>query len=532
MNPNLASQSTPDDAVIKLKCPECSGGLNLRRKHLGIRGKCVHCKAPITAVEEDGVIFLKLSRESAPSPKPAATETPAPAPVAEAPPLIEPAVVPTGLTKESISAPDPSPREIPADLTPPATADGDLESRFIPPPIPQAREEDSASATEEENLKSAWGFPTREEDSIAPIAPRPKPAENEDVEAPASSVEKEPKEEPVGSGLPEGFGFSEAPSFSLGGTASGAGETESESPTLPSTNPSDLFESKTDSTEVPHFSNEEESGELNAGWGAKVPDQNHASISPFSTGSAEPDPGFAETLFREKAKEETGKIEPKSPFGEIGAPDDAPVASGALFSDSVTQRIKPPAPAPKPDQEKEVVLDGDGRPLREMTPEEKERFAKDIMTFSQDRRKSSPWLRRIFRFFVTMAVLGGIGYAAYVFMPEEQVEAAKAKVFDWLEPGSVLLDYLPFDVAESENGEKEIKIKALEGLDNLSNQMDSYLSTAEDQLNETLPEGAEGFKHESPIEMPEMPKVPNIPGVKMPPMPGIPNSGEEAAAQE
>lgn len=267
---------------------------------------------------------------------------------------------------------------------------------------------------------------------------------------------------------------------------------------------------------------------MNSGWGAKVPNQNHASISPFSTGSAEPDPGFAETLFREKAEEETGSIQPKSPFGELDSSNDAPQASGALFSNTVTQVVTKPKPAaPKPDQEKEVILDGDGRPLREMTPEEKEQFAKDIMTFSEDRRNRSPWLRRIVRFFMTLAILGGLGYGAYVFMPEEQVEAAKEKVFEWLEPGSVLLDYLPFDVAETEDGEKEFKIKALEGLDNLSTQMDSYLSTAEDQLNETLPEGAEGYKREAPIDMPEMPKMPNIPGLKIPGM-----TPEETATEE
>lgn len=74
---------------------------------------------------------------------------------------------------------------------------------------------------------------------------------------------------------------------------------------------------------------------------------------------------------------------------------------------------------------------------------------------------------------------------------------------------------------ESEDGEKEVKIKALEGLADLSTQMDAYLTTAENQLNETLPEGAEGYEREKPIDTPELPKIPKIPGVKMPGLPGM-----------
>lgn len=38
------------EEVINLPCPNCGQILNLRRKHLGIRGKCVHCHNGVTAV--------------------------------------------------------------------------------------------------------------------------------------------------------------------------------------------------------------------------------------------------------------------------------------------------------------------------------------------------------------------------------------------------------------------------------------------------------------------------------------------------
>ncbi|MEM7600408.1 MAG: hypothetical protein AAF357_03210 [Verrucomicrobiota bacterium] len=501
MNSNIAPQAAQEDAVVRLKCPECSGGLNLRRKHLGISGKCVHCKTPITAVEEAGVITLRRSAEVEAA---RAVATPS-APVENTPPTME---APSAAEEEA--------------------------GKFIPPAMPEAvaqpvPERDQTS----EEPASTWGFPKRDEAAIpAPVEEDPAPAKgNEPPSMPASfsdlptgepsSLMQEPASEkaiemPAHSGeetteLPGGFGFQEPPAIEAE-TPAPKEETATAAPSLPVSDPTDLFESKNESPGSALFSNGSGSGEVNAGWGAKVPDQNHASISPFSTGSAEPDPGFAETLFREKAKEETGKIQAKSPFGELDGEDQAPLASGALFSSPVAPKAAPAEP------EKEVILDGDGRPLRETTPEEKEQFANDIMHFG-DYKKRSPWLKRIVKFFVTIGVLAGIGYAAYVFMPEDQVEVAKAKVFDWLEPGSVLMDYLPFEVGESEDGEKEVKIKALEGLDNLSNQMDQYLSTAEDQLNSTLAEGAEGYKREAPVDMPEMPKMPKIPGLKIPGLP-------------
>lgn len=487
MNSEMSSPPADKEAVIRLKCPSCSGGLNLRRKHLGISGACVHCKAPITAVESDGTIMLKHSEDVVA----AKVEEPTPKPVPDAaPPLPDPRPL------KSPEAPAPEPA----------------------PPI-------------ESSTPSGWGFPQREESlpiaevemAAAPAAPVSLDLSAFEMEAaPAEKVAPEAVETPATPAGPPSFGFSDD-TFGASGLENSkpveTTATEASATTEP-LSAEELFDSGKESAASGLFSNE---SAVESGWGAKVPSQNHASISPFSTGSAEPEeePGFAETLFREKAKEDTGQIQPKSPFGNM-EDDSAPIPTGALFGAS--------QPAVKKTEPKEeVVLDGDGRPLREMTPEEKEQFAGDLMHFGEY-HKRSPWIKRIVRFFVTIAVLGGIGYAAFVFLPEEQIDVAKAKVFNWLEPGSVLMEYipvdlLPFEVSETEDGEKEIKIKALDGLDNLSTQMDSYLSTAEEQLNSTLPEGAEGYEREEAVDMPEMPKIPKLPF-------GLGGAEEEAAPAE
>lgn len=39
------------EAIINLNCPECSGDLVIKRRHLGVEGACVWCHAPIVAAE-------------------------------------------------------------------------------------------------------------------------------------------------------------------------------------------------------------------------------------------------------------------------------------------------------------------------------------------------------------------------------------------------------------------------------------------------------------------------------------------------
>lgn len=53
--------ASSQEEVLKLACPQCSGMLNLRRKHIGIAGKCVHCDHPVTAVDQ-GATGVQLVR--------------------------------------------------------------------------------------------------------------------------------------------------------------------------------------------------------------------------------------------------------------------------------------------------------------------------------------------------------------------------------------------------------------------------------------------------------------------------------------
>jgi hypothetical protein len=256
---------------------------------------------------------------------------------------------------------------------------------------------------------------------------------------------------------------------------------------------------------------------VNSGWGTKVPNQNHASISPFSTGSAaldgasDPEPGFAEALFQEKGNSSApSSVEPKSPFASSGdsaaSSPAAPEGTASPFA-SIGQ---------EPSGEEPVVLDGDGRPMAPMTDEEKDAFAREMMELG-DYHKRSPWVRRIRRFFVTLVVLVGGTYAAYVFMPRDLAKEYKNKALSYLEPGSVLLDFLPFEIAddpEGEEGDKRIKIKAIDGLNQLTDQMDGYLNSADENLRESgaTVEEREKIEH---MEGPNIPKLPfNLPDVK------------------
>jgi hypothetical protein len=65
MTETSASEPTPtppcaSEEILKLKCPSCGGGLNLKRKFLGLTGHCVHCQTPLTALGEIGAGEVQL----------------------------------------------------------------------------------------------------------------------------------------------------------------------------------------------------------------------------------------------------------------------------------------------------------------------------------------------------------------------------------------------------------------------------------------------------------------------------------------
>jgi hypothetical protein len=327
------SESTPSaspvsDEVLKLKCPSCGGGLNLKRKFLGHKGQCVHCGNPLTAIEANGVIHAVTGRPAA------AVEEAAPVPQPHA---------------------------------------------SIPP---------AAAAS------YAAPLPTRPDDNLFPP-----------LSEPATAAEPAPK--PVSSPFGESHGFA-VPFAST-------------------------------------FGDEGPAPAIRPAWGANIPKENHASLSPF--GSREESGGsFADSLFHPKG-ETTGT--PADP----GLP--ASFASPFVF----VTKTKGPAPvtdetaAPyqlKRDCDEKVIPDGKGRPLRPMTKEvtkdEEEEFAKNL--FKPENARTKPrWvkgiLRKVKRMLIGFCLLGGIAAVAACFVPKEKLLTWKKGAIDWLEPGMAVLDYLP-----------------------------------------------------------------------------------------
>ncbi|MDF1859925.1 MAG: hypothetical protein P1U87_06900 [Verrucomicrobiales bacterium] len=563
---SVAPSRDPEE-VLKLSCPVCSGGLNLRRKHVGIEGKCVQCKTSVTARDVDGIVTLV--RTDLPAAPPladralasSAAEASSSSQVAPASPVVNPEIAdipPTGA-----ASPAPEMRAEPSfSSVAPVMEAAPLPALEVPQAPP------TSDAPKEENGPS-WGFPGREEDPASPVAAVNSPPELEEepsdalssfmASIPAGKLPAGPAQD-TSPGEPDsssGLSAQVAPADSPPSKEFGGGSSFFDSSSVPNPNlqPDSAAkppvekpgEDEKATTELPSKAEERGSGfsnkpislendaplsnissalfgqagssvadepsggsenraEMNPSWGTKVPTQNHASISPFTNNKPENSAGFAETLFREKASDvPPATFEPKSPFGDSA--DSAGGVGGGLFASAVQEASAKPR--------EEVVLDGDGRPLKPMSDEEKDAFARESMQVGGC-HKRPPWVTHITRFVLTIAILCGVGYGAYVFTPEEKIKEWKNMALDWLEPGTVLLDFLPFeirDVEGGEEGEKEFKIKAIDGLNNLTDDMDAYLDASEANLEETgvaIPDREEQEK----MDMPNIPKLPfSLPGV-------------------
>lgn len=504
----------PENTVetLRLKCPTCGGGLNLKRRHLGITGQCVHCRTPLTALEKNGSVQVVAGLDphfpvEVPAEVPEAAATP-PAPTAsvatEAMPSFDSPLAATTIPGATHHAP------------------------VLETPAPPA---------------SAWGFPDRESAPAFsfPAAPPPQPTSLQD-EIPASVLASiEPAPSPAGFmdapaktvteafAAPAPFQETAAPSFdpispantNLFGTAIGTAvppfANTDPSPTsfAPDDNPfpamttgfslngssSETSNLLVDRNEIPlppageapafapsalfgnqkpagesfssMFKSGDDSSQINPAWGTKVPQESHASISPFATGSASGG-GYAESLFREKVEKESARIE--SP----------------LFAKK--EDSSPITPA-KEEFQKKVVLDGDGRPMRPMTPEEEANFAKHLFAVEKTHKRPR-WVKKLIKTSITFAVLGAIGTGVYFLTPEEKLAEWKEKAYIWLEPGLAILDYLPeglrpdwlprtslgIDAGVDENGVPKKKLNAFEGLDKLKGDIGNMRGTAEEEL--------------------------------------------------
>ncbi|MEM9281208.1 MAG: hypothetical protein AAGA96_05230 [Verrucomicrobiota bacterium] len=512
------------EAVMKLECPQCQGQLNMRRKHIGVAGKCVHCGFPVTAIElASGEITLVATESLKKKEEPVAadvevnSETPPASPAIDEstknPPSIEEGVdmalagspfphgavitqsgVPGELTTDSAIAEDP-----------PAKNSGwgfPEEAGLDSKPLPESSASEQADSFK--NFQETPGFPafgsvvsTNAEKPVESVPPFPPLSEESPFKSDSSMFSEGP-----GTAQESVPDTSEVLEIESASEVNEQGQPVSEFPGIDQTAVFSNKEPETDTVveEAPA------SGDL-------------ASESEASEDGEEMNqPGFAESLFGGSGLFDEGQVEASSPFGQ--SPNEGAAVGSPLFAQPEMVESGPVGtPSTPTESEEEVVLDGDGRPMKPMSEEEKEQFGKDMMRFG-DYHKRSKWPRRILKFFVTIAVFSGLGYAAWVFMPDEWIGEYKEKIVNWFEPGSVLFELLPFELTQSEGengeGETEVKIKVFDGFNQLNNDLNEYLDAAEDNLNSTMSEGAslpERERQEN-MEAPELPKLPfKLPGM-------------------
>lgn len=238
------------------------------------------------------------------------------------------------------------------------------------------------------------------------------------------------------------------------------------------------------------FGASEETGSIQPAWGVKVPKESHASISPFAT-QDELGSSFADSLFRTKAEKEIAT-----------SGSGVPSSFASPFVPAAPKAAAPSeAAAPARDRAERVILDGDGRPMRPMTPEEEEEFAKNFFRYENSRTKPR-WAKRILRklkrILVGFCLLAGIAAVAACFVPKEKLHAWRQGAIEWLEPGMAIFDYLPeklrpkwlpqskfgIDGGLDETGRPKKKMNAFEGLDKLKGDVGNMRKAADAQLKE------------------------------------------------
>lgn len=433
--------------VLKLDCPLCRGSLNLRRIHLGIEGECVHCHKPVTAIEDESGCRLVSSMGIPDSPFPSnasvessAVPEPSSNPIAEKAPQTAPA--PLAEPSQSLwGFPSKEPElgglhQIALvsfssiEETPEPKIESEPQSAFLtetesdkPPQLVDEGPFQSASIAAELFQKPQ---PSSSEIEESADLPPPLPAQKE--AAPFSSESTVSFEE-----MAQGMDVS-SPLVEESGPFQSAhappplealAESKSQSP--PPLEPS---------TEVPAtgnvppalpaalFSSSEGEGSMKAAKNHPLP----GGISPFSTGSAKrAEPGLAEALFTDIAD---SAARPEVP--DISQPDDVAFNAANQWG---------PAPV-------STTSDGDELDFSAIAPITQEKAPaadRAVATKMPKKRKSGLGIfKKIFKFFLTIGIIGGIAFAANAFVPEAKWGEWKQQAIDWLEPGSVILDKLPF----------------------------------------------------------------------------------------
>jgi len=79
---------------------------------------------------------------------------------------------------------------------------------------------------------------------------------------------------------------------------------------------------------------------------------------------------------------------------------------------------------------------------------------------SSSTSKKNSSLLRLIRLVPIFAVLGGICYSAIALTPPEKIKEIKEQVKEWLKPGTVLLEYIPFEITGLGSDDTEPEISA------------------------------------------------------------------------
>lgn len=504
--PRGDASSDSSAEVIRLLCPACTGGLNLQRRHIGIEGSCVHCHSPIrAAVRPNGEVFAEIPVKMVPpqSPPqeiaPPREEKPKPTSFAQidTPELETPEKTGTRFPLPE-STPDvknkaPGTEEhasAPASHTPEVTADtGSANSpwgfpkpaqnrpAFSEPPPSAKPAAETSSTVSESHAPEPPAF-----ESTPPSLDQVKPVIPEVPDTPF-----QPKEE-TAFGIPmaveSGAGIEEpnkASPFSPPRETldSIANEKPVSSEAVVKENPHDserktvppLFAQQKGSTSSSLFESEEE--EESHAPPPLPPTEKPVSPFPPENREDEPAPGFAEALFPKKEPQQA------SPFSTEQA---GPPALGQQ------QAQTPPPFGPPKTEEAADKLETKADPAPPASSPKPSRVFNEGSVSG-----TTAAITKIMRLVIVLTLLGGFAYAAFILTPPAKVAAMKVQIKEWLKPGAVLKEYLPFKVSIWED------------------EAPAPETTSEDQANPVIPESPAPAPEKAPPVSTEEKPEPEIP---------------------
>ncbi len=181
----------------------------------------------------------------------------------------------------------------------------------------------------------------------------------------------------------------------------------------------------------------EESG-ISTSWGTQMPTGNHASISPFRTGSADSG-SFAEDLYLEKVQKENAEASARAeqvaesrpspscppPACDLAFGMAGPVHSASLFGSDPAPVEASAQPSPLKPAIKPTVEDG----------------SKIFATSRSGGSRTA--LKLAFKMIISLIIMALIGVTAYITVPEEMMTSWKERAIEWLEPGTTGIELLP-----------------------------------------------------------------------------------------